>query len=265
MRPALIKLAPVSLKTAVYYRFYRDKRDQWPELYEAASLHYAPAIKMRLSPTDEGHGNIAFTGFYELDLTKRLIEKAKQGGLLVDVGANYGYYSLLWASQHPKNRVIAFEASPRNREAIVRNIADNHLNDSISLRSEAVGQEHGILPFSLGPADQTGWGGISQGHGEGEVVNVPVVRLDEALGVETPIEVLKIDIEGADAWALMGAESLLREKCIKNIYYEENKERMKLLGIKAGEAKTYLRSVGYQVDALGNEDADLVEYYASPK
>lgn len=220
---------------------------------------------MHLSPTDEGHGNIAFTGFYELDLTRQIVEKARDGGLLVDVGANYGYFSLLWAAQNPRNRVIAFEASPRNRAAIAANIAGNGLGDAITLRSEAVGKDRGNFQFSLGPVDQTGWGGISLGHGEGEIITVPVVRLDEALSAETQIAVLKIDIEGADTWAIMGAQSFLRDKRVKHIYYEENKERMQLLGIRAGEAKAYLRDFGYHVEALGPEDAALVEYQASPK
>lgn len=79
---------------------------------------------MKLSPYYEGHGCIAFLGFYELPLTRRIVKLAQKGGLLVDVGANYGYFSLLWGSQKKGNRTIAFEASPRNHEAIEANVSD---------------------------------------------------------------------------------------------------------------------------------------------
>lgn len=265
MHPLLIRLAPSRLKTSFYYRVYRRRRANWPHLYTAATLHHAPNIRMRLSATDEMHGEIAFTGFFELDLTQRIVAKAKDGGLLVDVGANYGYYSLLWAALRMGNRVVAFEASPKNQTALTDNIAANQLGHVINVRPQAVGQECGVLQFSLGPEDQTGWGGISLGGGEGEKVAVPVVRLDEALADMARIDVLKIDIEGADTWAILGAEKLLRDRRIGWLYFEENKQRMAALGINSKEAKAHLSKFGYHVEALGHEDADLVEYQAFPR
>lgn len=105
-RPFVLRIAPVGLKTKFFYRFYSKRRKQFESLYKAARLHYAPGVTMQLMPTDEGHSNIAFTGFYELDLTERIVNHAKQGGVLVDVGANYGYFSLLWSAVRPDNKVI---------------------------------------------------------------------------------------------------------------------------------------------------------------
>ena len=257
---------PIAIRTQLYHKFYRSKRSRFANLFDSAELAFAKGVKMKLSPHDEGHGCIAFTGFYELPLTRRIVKLAQKGGLFIDVGANYGYFSLLWVAQKKGNRVIAFEASPRNHEAIESNISDSSLNHFIDFRRNAVGKESGIMKFSLGPSEQTGWGGIVLADNRNDTVEVPVVRLDHVLKDDVFVDVLKIDIEGADIWALMGAERLLRDKKIGRIFYEENRPRMVELGIHPGEAKTFLESHDYQVEKIdGDSISELCEFEAFTK
>ena len=70
---------------------------------------------------------------YELELTRRLCDLARRGGTFVDVGANLGYFSLLWAAQNPGNRCVAFEASPRNLDLLRRNVARNSLGGRVEV------------------------------------------------------------------------------------------------------------------------------------
>jgi hypothetical protein len=92
-------------------------------------------------------------------------------------------------------------------------------------------------------------------------VEVSVVRLYDIF-----VDVLKIDIEGADTWALMGAERLLRNKQVGRIFYEENRPRMAELGIHSGEAKAFLESHGYQVEKIdGDSISELWEFEAFTK
>lgn len=263
-RPLALRLAPPWLRTKLYYRFFRGKTPR-PDLFHGSPLEFAPGARMDLHTSDEGHGQIAFTGFYELALSRRIVRCARQGGLLADVGANYGYFSLLWAAQKPGNRVIAFEASPRNLEPLRANISLNGFDSAIEVRPLAAGRESGTMEFELGPENQTGWGGMVLSGNSASTVTVPVVRLDESLGAEQFVDVLKIDIEGADTWALMGAEALLRDKRIGRIFYEENTTRMRALGIRPGEAKAFLESQGYRVHQLdGGGAAAVSEFEAVP-
>lgn len=263
-RPLILRYAPLPLRTKIYYRLFRNKKS-YPYLFRTAPLEFAPAIRMDLFEGDEGHGQIAFTGFYELTLSRRLCQLAKAGGVLVDVGANYGYFSLLWAAQKPGNTVVAFEASPRNIEAIRSNITRNGLGSAIDLRSMAAGRESALMEFDQGPDNQTGWGGVVLSGNSATTVTVPVVRLDESLGALPFVNLLKIDIEGADTWALMGASELLRQKRIGRIFYEENTTRMRDLGIRPGEAKAFLESHGYRVCRIdGGNDTAVTEFEAMP-
>jgi FkbM family methyltransferase len=265
-KPLLMRLCPPSLRTWLYYHRYRARRPQLRSLFENAELAFAPGVRMKLLPTDEGHGCIATAGFYELPLTRTIARLGKKGGLMVDVGANYGYFSLLWAAQKPGNRVIAFEASPRNQQAVRLNVDRNGFSDVISLRSEAAGKESGRLRFRVGPEDQTGWGGLVQGDAESAEVSVPVVTLDEELKDVPFVDVLKIDTEGADTWVLEGARDLLGQRKIGHIYFEENRRRMAELGIEVGAANKLLENFGYSVVLLeGSDESPMAEFHASLK
>ena len=77
----------------------------------------------------------------------------------MDVGANAGYFSLIWASLNLINKVLTFEASTRNVTLLKDNIEMNTLQDQIKLFPKVLGKESGILPFDLRPVEQTGCGG----------------------------------------------------------------------------------------------------------
>lgn len=210
-RPLILRWAPLCLKERLYFHLYRHRRSQFLPLYESTSLHFAPRVSMRLMPSDKGHSVIAFAGIYESALTQRIVRAATGGGLLIDVGANFGYYSLLWAALGGTHRALAFEASPRNYAHLESNIQRNGLAAQIDVRKVALGQRPGRFLFDVGPPEESGWGGLSM-TGSSDTVEVEVVRLDEELGPATIIRVLKIDMEGADTWVLKGAEKLFAAK-----------------------------------------------------
>lgn len=262
--PLLFSLLPEKLKPVLYYRWYNPPPKRFHHLFEAAPLAYAPQIRMELVPGDVSHGSIAFTGFVELSLTRRLACLAKSGGLLIDVGANAGYFSLLWASAGQSNRVIALEASPRNVELLRRNVRRNGLEGRIDIHPYAAGKEPGRLEFDTGPAEQTGWGGFTLKVGA-NTISVEVLRVDELVPPSTLVEALKVDVEGADTWVLMGCERLLRAKRVRHIFFEQNKPRLRALGIQENDAVEFLESVGYMAIPESDPTSDLVAWLATPK
>jgi FkbM family methyltransferase len=216
-----------------------------------------------LVPGDLISDYIAFTGEYEPGLTREVVALANQGGTFIDIGANLGYFSLLWASANKGNKCLAFEASPRNIRLLAQNVLRNGMSPQISVVGRAAGHSAGKLQFSTGPVEQTGWGGFASSK-TANTVEVDVVRVDEMVSENEQIALLKVDIEGADAWALMGCERLLKNRCIQKIWFEENKPRMKELGIAPGTAQHYLQSVGYVCTAQSDPASDLVDWSAEP-
>ncbi len=228
-----------------------------------ASIKYFDGLQMELHPGDIISDCIHAHGVWEEALSQRLLAIARDsGGLLVDVGANLGYFSLLWAKSRADNQVLAFEASPRIYPKLFRNVALNGLDRQISSLPTALGDRLGVLDFVLGPEKQTGWGGLLNDPNQASC-KVVCTRLDE-LAPDAHIRVLKIDVEGADTLVLKGCEQLLRRRQIDEIVYEQNAPRMSRLGIEPGEARTYLESLGYAVEPIAEPDAAVSEWRAVP-
>jgi FkbM family methyltransferase len=243
---------------------YRQASTNWQGLYDKAPLDFAEGIVMQVVPGDVISDSIAFNGVWELSLSRRVTKAAKVGGLMVDVGANLGYFSLLWAAARPDNRVLSFEASPRNVAFFQHNATLNNLESQIQVHSVAIGKEAGPSQFDLRSLEQTGWGGFATRNPSYPII-VDVIRLDDILDTTAEVSLLKIDIEGADTWALMGCEELLRRRQIKSIWFEQNKTRMKHLGIGLNEAEAFLKSIGYECRPESDPSQDVVDWSAWPR
>lgn len=134
-RPFLMRRLFGCLRQSVFSRLYlpqaTDKK--WSDLFVGASLEFAPGVNVDLSASDFMHAAIAFTGEYEHGLSRRVVELGRKGEVFVDVGANIGYFALLWAASNPRNTALAFEASPRNSQRLKSNVARNGLNEHITV------------------------------------------------------------------------------------------------------------------------------------
>jgi FkbM family methyltransferase len=252
----LLRAIPAPLATSAYWKLFH-KRQTLPifaPLFSGARLRFANDVRMHLNSFDHMHGMIAFTGVYEVDLSHVIAKRAKKGGLFVDVGANWGYFSLIWAAARPQNRAIAIEASPRNFRSLAHNVEANGFSDRIAWHAVAAGSRSGRQWFNQGPPAETGWGGFCAQPIEATepAVEVPVKTLVELCRKEDEIAVLKIDVEGAETWVLEGARQLLKERRVREVFFEQNRARMSSLGIGADDARTLLNEYGYTCEPFGS-------------
>lgn len=258
-----MRLLPDRLRISSWARFYRGKHSSWLSLYRNSNLLYAPSIRMALVPGDVISDCIAFTGLYEPHLTRRIVKLAKIGGLFVDVGANLGYFSLLWAAHNPNNICFALEASPRNLEILRENIVRNGLESRVHVIPKAAGQVSGVMDFDLGPTDQTGWGGFTNTPTI-NTIKVEVVRIDDVVPEGCRVRLLKVDVEGAEPLVLMGCQQLLAARAIDEIWFEQNKPRLRALHLSEDSSQKFLLSLGYISRPLGSTSSEVVEWIATP-
>jgi FkbM family methyltransferase len=217
------------------------------------SLLFANKVRIDLNSNDISHKLISLTGFYELELTKLISKQAKLGGILIDVGANYGYYSLLWMSLNHSNIVLSYEASEVNYKSLIKNFEKNNLFENTYVFNIALSKYKEELYFDNKFASgQTGWGGLSFTGNNNKVV-CSFLDLELAKFNFQIIDVLKIDVEGADYWVLLGCKNYLLNRIIKNIYFEVNVQRMKELRIKESDIFNYLDSVNYNYSKISKD------------
>ncbi len=140
---------------------------------------------------------------------------------IVDVGANSGLFSLLAASLN-KNAVIhAFEPFPGAADLLESNLRANHFTN-IRLTRAAAADQPGTLPLYFNDALRLTQGASLRNwdYVTGKV-DVPVIRLDDYLaerGIDS-IDLLKVDVEGAEPEVLAGAENTIA-RCTPDIFCE---------------------------------------------
>ena len=150
------------------------------------------------------HG--CWLGSFEWDKQEHLRTAVEPGKVAFDVGANVGFYTLLLARVlGPEGHVVAFEPVPRNLSFLHRHLALNGVRN-VSVIEAAVADREGVATFDEGPDP-------SMGHLGAGRLRVRTLRLDDALARgEIPVPAyMKIDVEGAEADVLRGAEGILRE------------------------------------------------------
>lgn len=112
---------------------------------------------------------------------------------VVDVGAHIGMASLLFASRHPKARIIAVEPEPANFAALVRNVSPYK---NIVPVQAALWKNDGEVRLGKSTAHPKGAFAITE-DGEQRVRAITMDTLMKETGVTT-IDFLKVDVEGAE-------------------------------------------------------------------
>jgi FkbM family methyltransferase len=125
---------------------------------------------------------------------------------IIDCGANVGLASLFFRRAYPRARITAFEADPALFAILETNLRMNGASD-VEGRHAAVWTSAGALTFHCEGSDSGMIGGLPGAVG-GRAATVPSVRLRDIVA-EGPIDLLKLDIEGAEGAVLADCEPVL--------------------------------------------------------
>jgi FkbM family methyltransferase len=201
---------------------------------------------------------------HEPATTQLFKESVRPGDVVVDLGANMGYFTMLAARlAGSEGRVYAFEPEPTNFTYLTRNIELNGYRHVTAYR-KAVSDRFGSTKLFICTYD-SGHHTINQFEGiaayargrpvTSEWVEIETVPLDEFLGeAATRVGVLKMDIEGAEALALDGMQRILSENRGLRVFTEF----FPLLLTKMGSspdayARRLIQDFGFTVFAIGRD------------
>ncbi len=157
-------------------------------------------------------------GTYELDLQNGLKQQVRTGWVAYDVGANIGYFTLLFSKMVGETgMVFSFEPLPTNLERLQRNLSLNNLPSFVKIIPCAVIDQTKQTQFLIGSSGAMGKVNGSAGREKKDLyresINVAGISLDDFIYKESnPIpQVIKMDIEGGEVLALRGMTRLLQE------------------------------------------------------
>lgn len=131
--------------------------------------------------------------------------------IVIDCGANIGTSCLYFKTLYPDAKITAFEADRNIYEVCVSNLQKNNITD-VDVIHKAVWIDDKGIDFSPDGAD----GGSIQG--EGDKNRVPSVRLSTVLMEFNEIDLLKMDVEGAEYEVIKDCQDALDN--VKNIFIE---------------------------------------------
>lgn len=159
-------------------------------------------------------------------LTRLLLHELDEGSVFFDVGANVGFYTILAAGRCGRSgHVHAFEPQQALIRHLQKSIDLNAYAGRIRVTPAAVAARHGTTAEFFFTNDPQLYSVPSLLHHEwleGESAVVPVIALD-AYSLEhgiDRIDVIKIDIEGAEILALEGMQSLLQRRAPRIVVLE---------------------------------------------
>jgi FkbM family methyltransferase len=182
------------------------------------------SAKIWVEPNDLIGRYIFYQGVWEASTTRHFVEGLQPGDNVIDVGANIGQYTVLAGQKvGPQGRVFAVEPAAHARDMLQRNLELNHLCN-VTILPFAAWDSDTTLYLSSGEKGNCGSAEVSCAEvpAESATTAIPARRLGPALreaGCER-IDVLKIDIEGAELPALRGLEEFFVKRPPRSVYCE---------------------------------------------
>ncbi|MBM4166174.1 MAG: FkbM family methyltransferase [Ignavibacteria bacterium] len=211
-------------------------------------------IKLFVDPEDEAIGKLflVHTRYEptETDLIKSIL---KSRMTLVDIGANIGYYSIL-ASKcvGEKGKVFCFEPAPSNFSFLQRNIVANNARN-ITAVQKAVSDKKGTLELFMDEHLSGGHQIFNSGL-KSKSVQVETISIDEFFqNQNTKIDLLKIDIEGAEMYALKGMKQTFAANPQLKLVTEFYPTMIEQCGFSPQQYLNELRAIGFSLSIIDEE------------
>ena len=248
-------------RRAVLETFLLDRVVRRPIVYtDDRGLRYI------LHPGENAGAYLAAGGNYELAEVRFCEQRLTEGGTVLDVGANIGLYTLLAGTiVGAAGHVHAFEPETRNAARLRENIALNDLANVVVVES-AVFSRSGTVSLNVFDERFNAWHSLGRPSLPDpsdprrsvtaiQVREVPAVTLDEYCSQHhiERVELLKLDVEGAEVDALLGAASLLAATEIRAVLFEVSLPQIEALGHPPSAPFDVLQEHGYRCFELATD------------
>lgn len=190
------------------------------------------------------------SGEFEAKQTKLFLKAVKPGDIVFDIGANVGYYTVLASKKvGRRGKVFAFEPDPHNLTFLQKNQQINNCQN-VEIIEKAVADKDGKSYF----LQDTSNPGESRLSNKGEIT-VETITLDTFISQKKikKVDVIKIDIEGAEIQALKGGREFLKNSKNIKIFIECNQTKLKESKKTVDELIKKILSLKFEIKEIINE------------
>lgn len=207
---------------------------------------------------------IYFFGKYEEEDSAYIRQNVRETDICCDVGANVGYYTLLFSNVAKRGIVYSFEPVPLNYQVLTTNLMLNNVHNVVPNPS-AVGSTKKDMNFVVA-RDGAYSSFVETGRKPVlERIRVPMTGLDEYCQSQhvSQIDVLKVDVEGAEEQVIEGASGLLRDCPPRLVMLELHEPMLRLLGSSIEKVLARMQGFGYfpEVYLKGRTVPFMKEHY----
>jgi len=175
---------------------------------------------------------------WNIEILKNHFLPNPENGVFLDIGANIGCYTINLADHFQE--VWSFEPAPIASAILYANIESNKLGNC-KIINKGVGNKTGTETLNIIPSN-SGMSSIINKHSESVDVEIDIIMLDEFIPATIKIELVKIDIEGFELEALLGAKEMLKmNSAVVQLELDTTSDMEK-----SKEIITLLRDLGYK-------------------
>lgn len=207
---------PITEKNSLFsfFRYY-----VWFNVFvffkDEINFNWIKNVKLKIRKGDAGLVGNFYYGLHEFEESLFLLHYARKNDVFLDIGANLGHYSLL-LSGIKECKSFAIEPVPSTYERLIHLIEFNKLENLIEPINIGVSDKKGELFFSTDKGTMNRI--VSDNYLNKKLVDVK--RIDEI----TPnhINILKMDVEGFEKFALEGAHKTLQSEELNVLILEIN-------------------------------------------
>ena len=181
-----------------------------------------------------------------------------RGGHVLDVGANIGYTSVVFAGAiDPAFRVYSFEPEPFNFQLLGRAAASRRAQGRIVPVQAAAGENEGTVPMWRNEhhhGDHRVRTAALAGHtSEKDAFSVPLVSVDSFVartaGLD-PVCFIKVDVQGYELAVCRGMQKTLADNPAATLVVEYMPEAIEELGFRAADFLDWVKQGGFEIFTL---------------
>lgn len=196
-------------------------------------------------------------GKYEIGITKLIHRIVKNNWIICDVGAYIGYHTTLFSKLSGKlGKVISVEPQPNNYKLLLKNVALNKLKN--------------IFPINMAMSNKTVSGKIYipsvdfsdsriyKIRGENQNVSkIKLETLDNILKNEIKVDLIKIDIQGWEEKAIIGARKTILRNPELILIIEFWPKGLKEAGTNPIKLLRTIKKLGFNIYKINEHDGNL--------